>query len=209
MTRHAAKLLDMLWYASMGLFLGLTGGMVLSVILTFRGSREVDASPGAEPFNDPKFAEYHNDAVAGYIGQDLFMVGGTMAMILFAIAFLARAALYVLDCISRGPMKKRSMESVQGCCLGCAIVYLFLASLSTIELNKSWPNMYDPNASQSELLMLRSNFHSAHGHSEARMRLAWGFSFVALLVSPWSRRPEKTPLQSGDDEDNNQEENHA
>ena len=33
MTRNLAKLLDTIWTLSMGLFLGLTGGMVLAVIL--------------------------------------------------------------------------------------------------------------------------------------------------------------------------------
>lgn len=198
MTRHLAKALDAIWYLSMGLFLGLTGGLVLSVIMTFRGARAIDASPGVEPFSDPMFAEYHNDAVAGYIGQDLFMVGGRVALILFAVAFIARMALYLMDGLFRGPKKKRAMESVQGTCLGIALVYLALTAMTTREMNRDWAGLYEQSASQEDLQIRRINFNAAHQRSESRMTLAWSFSFIALVVSPWSRRPEKSSLQSGD-----------
>jgi hypothetical protein len=182
----------------MGLFLGLAGGLVLAVILTFRRTREMQASPGIEPYSDPMLADHHPDAVAGAIGQDLFMIGGTVALVLFVLAVISRAALWVWDSRNRGPMRKRSMESLQGYAIGFAIAYLFLASLSTLSMNKAWPGLYDQSASPDELSVRRSRFNSAHEKSESRMRLAWFSSFVALTVSPWARRPEKSDLQSGD-----------
>ena len=198
MIRHLSKLLDMIWYLSMGLFLGLTGGLVLAVILTFRGAREINAKPGVEPYSDPMFAEYHNAAVAGYIGQDLFMVGGKVALILFAVAFLARITLYVMDIFTRGPKKRWSMDPVWGSCMGVAIVSLALTAKTTVEMNEYWPSIYDQTISVEESQYRRAQFDTAHHRSEKWMRAAWIFSFVALTVSPWSRRPEKTPLQSGD-----------
>ena len=209
MTRHLTKLLDAIWYLSMGLFLGLTGGLVLSVILTFRGAREIDATPGAEPFSDPRFAEYHNDAVAGSIGQDLFMVGGVAALLLLGIA-LTIHVIRIARLYGTTPRPRRypTIQQIQGAALLFCILFTVIAARDTVRMNDSWPRLYDIASSQEELIQRRNEFDGLHEKSESEMRIAWFCGLLSLLLTPWCKQMPNTPLQSGDvKEESNQEEN--
>jgi hypothetical protein len=189
MTRHLAKALDAIWYLSMGLFLGLTGGLVLSVILTFRGARELDASPGVEPYRDPKFAEYHNDVVAGYIGQDLFMVGGTVALVLLGIAALSRLGHFLVLVKRPGQIAGSSGFSLlRGIALFACITLMLGTASITRSMNAAWPDLYDTAADQNHLRELRKSFAASHQISESISRYAWLCGFAALAISPWCRR---------------------
>lgn len=199
MTRHLAKLLDAIWYLSMGLFLGLTGGLVLSVILTFRGVREIDASPGVEPFSDPMFAEYHNDAVAGYIGQELFMVGGTVALVLIGIAVLSR--LFHGAVCRHGELKLRGSRLGSAIRFGAmvgAVIFMAMGAYITLLMNDLWPELYDLENVEKAKLATRPAFEQLHQLSERWVGIAWFLGFLALSISPWCRRIADTPLQSGD-----------
>ena len=189
MTRHLAKLLDAVWYVSMGLFLGLTGGLVLSVILTFRGAREIDATPGVEPYNDPKFVEYHNDAVAGYIGQDLFGNGIAIGLVLLALAAVSRLATWI---IARKQPSLCSGSQIAGTVqlvlvLTCLMVMTSGMSI-TNSMNRLWPKLYDTQAQGSELEERRAYFDNAHQWSSRVVGSAWFCGFVALTLTPWCRR---------------------
>ncbi|MBX2851739.1 MAG: hypothetical protein KTR15_08345 [Phycisphaeraceae bacterium] len=200
-TTHIAKATEALWTVAMGLFLGLTGAMVLSVILTFRGARAIDASPGTAPFNDPQFAKHSNDAVAGYIGQDLFVVGGTVALILLGVALLARigGALIKLVCHYRleGSGKVSGLRFVAF--VFCLLCMLYGAKL-TRQMNAAWPGMYDTAATPVQLDQRRDAFEAMHQQSEKIVGAAWLAGLLALTISPWCRRPADVPLQSGDGE---------
>lgn len=195
MTRHLAKLLDAIWYLSMGLFLGLTGGMVLSVILTFRGAREIDAAPGVEPFNDPMFAEYHNEAVAGYIGQDLFMVGGTVALVLLGIAFMTRIIhlLILRKAICTGSNK---FQWIQIVALVICLLMMSISASNTVYMNKFWPMLYDTDATINVLKDRRIIFENLHVRSERFTRNAWLLGLLALSISPWCRRVADEPSET-------------
>ena len=207
MIRHLAKLLDSIWYLSMGLFLGLTGGLVLSVILTFRGAREIDASPGVEPFNAPQFAEYSNEAVAGYIGQNLFMVGGTVALVLLGVAFLTHLLKQIFPkrLYAAG---NRSCIAIQSIALCVCVLLMIWSAMITITMNDSWPKLYDTSAPEIDVAKERYFFDRLHQQSERAASAAWACGLIALLLTPWCRRPADTPLQSsdGDKEKVNQEE---
>jgi len=210
MTRHLAKALDAIWYISMGLFLGLTGGLVLSVILTFRGAREIDATPGVEPFSDPRFAEYHNDAVAGYIGQALFAVGGTAAIILLMIAVIARIG-YSERARRVARVGSRRASVIRFVALVICFASFAYGGTIADKMNSDWPDIYDPETSEAELVTRREAFEENHQASERVIRISWLSGFLALAISPWCRRIADVPLQSGDgkEEEVNQKEDGA
>ena len=199
---HAAKLLDAIWMISMGLFLGLTGAMVLSVILTFRGSRKIDASPGIEPFNDPRFAEYANEAVAGYIGQDLFMVGGTVALVLLGLAVLAHSLrTRIIWRLMRMTWRRdhipiigsRRASGLRSAGLFLCIACMFICTQTTRDMNRDWPSLYDTKTSEARLSERRKSFDRDHRINEDFAKWAWIGGFIALAISPWCRRVADTP----------------
>lgn len=179
----------------MGLFLGLTGGLVLSVILTFRGARAIDATPGAEPFSDPMFAEYHNDAVAGYIGQDLFMVGGSVALVLLGIAFMTR----IIHFLTLRKVKcagKNYYQWIQLVAIVCCVLIMSSSASNTVYMNKFWPMLYDTQATIEALNDRRSIFENLHAGSERMTTTAWLCGLVALVISPWCRRVADEPSET-------------
>lgn len=185
----------------MGLFLGLTGGMVLSVIITFRGARAIDASPGVEPFSDPQFAEYHNDAVAGYIGQDLFMVGGTVALVLLGVAVATLITNWALRKLNKQMATGARLASVaRSLLLVFCLLCMIIAASITVDMNNEWPALYDQHASDKQLVHRRDTFDYAHKRSEKFASYAWLSGFLALTLSPWCRRiadaPVKEPKES-------------
>lgn len=197
MTRHLAKLLEAIWYVCMGLYLGLTGGLVLSVILTFRGAREIDASPGVKPFSDPKFAEYHNDAVAGYIGQDLFMVGGKVALVLLGIAVLARVSHCIVSRLGRLTLLGSKLCSgFRDTALIGAVIFMAMGAYITMMMNDMWPELYDVNDVTMAETYTRPIFEQLHQLSERWVGIAWLCSLLALSLSPWCRRVADTPSKA-------------
>ncbi|MFN3166883.1 MAG: hypothetical protein ACE37H_07450 [Phycisphaeraceae bacterium] len=187
---HLARLFEMLWYLFMGLFLGLAGGLVLAVILTFRRTREMQASPGVEPYSDPMFAEHHHDAVAGAIGQDLFMVGGTAAAVLLGLAVVARLANGAAMMVQhQGVAGSKSISALRWLALmACVVLMLTVASI-TLNINTSWPGLYDTSASEPTLADRREAFDNAHNRSERVATAAWLCGLLAFAVSPWCLRP--------------------
>jgi len=189
MTRHLAKALEAIWALSMGLFLGLTGGLVLAVILTFRGAREIDATPGVEPFSDPRFAAYHNDAVAGYIGQDLFMVGGTVALVLLGIGVLSRIVHTLVGRFGRLELLGSNLFSaIRGSALVGAVMFMSMGAYITLLMNEMWPDLYDTENVTKAEFATRRTFEQLHQLSERWVGIAWLCGFVALAISPWCRR---------------------
>jgi hypothetical protein len=196
---HLARLFEMLWYLSMGLFLGLAGGLVLAVILTFRRTREMQASPGIEPYSDPMFADHHHDAVAGAIGQDLFMIGGTVALVLLGLAVIARLLHGVTMMIQhQGVAGSKPLSGLRWLALMTCVVLMLTAASITRGMNTAWPGLYDTSASEKTLTDRRDAFDNAHQRSERVTTAAWLCGLLALSVSPWCRRPADAPLQSGD-----------
>lgn len=193
-----ARALDALWLVAMGLFLGLTGGMVLSVILTFRGAREIDASPGVEPFNDPRFAAYANDAVAGYIGQDLFMVGGVVALGLLGLAVLSRLLHGLLLKVGKRQRTTGSpgLSTVRGALLCLCLGLILLAGQVMVQINADWPGLYDLGADQPTRKVRRAMFERAHQNSERLVGTAWVCGLLALAITPWCQRVADAPKEA-------------
>lgn len=194
-----ARALDTLWLIAMGLFLGLTAGLVLAVILTFQGARQLDAAPGIGPYNDPRFALHQNDAVAGYIGQHLFMVGGSVALTLLAIALIARVGHGLLLMTRRDRLAgSLRCSQVRGVFLIFCILCMVKGASLTLIMNKAWPDLYDQTATDSTLASRRAAFEALHEKSEKVVGAAWFGGLITLLFSPWCRRIAEAPVQSGD-----------
>jgi len=200
MKRHLCKLLDAIWTISMGLFLGLTAGLVLAVILTFRGTRLIDASPGVEPYDNPVFAGHHNDAVAGYIGQSLFMVGGSVALVLLGIALIARIATWCLAKFTQQQVTGVHVLSIaRSLLLGFCVVCMIITASVAIDMNDQWPGLYDTAASDKQLIQRRDIFDHAHQYSEKMASYAWFSGLIAFAVSPWCRRLADEPTECKSD----------
>lgn len=183
----------------MGLFLGLCGGLVLSVILTFRGARAIDAAPGTPPYSDPRFAPQHNDAVAGYIGQDLFVVGGSAALALLAFAVLAWLGHGMLMMLRHRPIAGSGKAStLRAIALVFCVLCMIKGASLTRDMNAAWPGLYDVQASDTQLQARRDAFEQMHQLSERIVGAAWLGGLCALVVTPWCRRYADPPLQSGD-----------
>lgn len=197
MTRHLAKLLDAIWTLSMGLFLGLTGGMVLAVIITFRGAREIDATPGAEPYSDPMFAQYHNDAVAGYIGQYLFGVVGFIAIVMLFIAMICIFGKNVAIRFTKtGSAGSVALNVARGLLVVLCFILMFYSGSISESMAKDWPGLYDEQAKVTELNARRDAFDQLHKRSEQITSTAWLAGFLALVISPWCLRIADEPSES-------------
>jgi|GEM_PF-2400924 len=199
MTRHLAKLLDAIWYLSMGLFLGLSGGLVLSVILTFRGARVMQVTPGTSPYNDPRFTTHFPEAVAGAIGQDLFWVGGIALLILLGLALLVHVlhGLILMARLDSADGSKRCSR-LRSIALVFSILCMLKGASVTIDMNTAWPGLYDLSATDAQLDQRREQFEKMHKLSEKIVMAAWLGALGALVISPWCRRPDNRPLQSDD-----------
>lgn len=196
MTTHLAKLLDAIWYISMGLFLGLTGGLVIAVILTFKAARMIQATPQAAPYNDARFETHHSDAVAGAIGQDLFMVGGTIALGLLGLALLARLAggFVLMTRIDSAQGSKKALMLRWVALLFCILCMIKGASL-TVDMNAAWPGLYDLSATDTQLTQRRSDFDAMHQLSEKIVGAAWLSALLALALTPWCQRVADAPTE--------------
>ncbi|MEM9020982.1 MAG: hypothetical protein AAGC44_10495 [Planctomycetota bacterium] len=185
--RHLTLLLDAVWMVAMGLFLGLGAGLVLGVILVFRGSRHMQASPGLSPYADPRFAEYHTEAVAGSIGQSLFALGGSAALILLALAVTTRIAAWALN-RRAGHADGGKVLGVQRGALVLAVLLMAGTAATTMQINDRWPGLYDTQATDAQLIERRDAFDALHQRSERLASLAWLSALVALAVTPWCPR---------------------
>jgi hypothetical protein len=206
-TTHLSKVFDMLWTVCMGLFLGLTAGMVVAVILTFKGARKMQAVPDALPYSDPRFAAHHSEAVAGAIGQDLFVIGGTIALVLLGLAMLARLAggfvLWTRIDSSEGSKKASALRWLA--LVFCILCMIKGASL-TADMNAAWPGLYELSATDAQLDQRRVDFDDMHQLSERIVGAAWLGALLALAITPWCQRPADVPLQSGDGKKEDQSE---
>lgn len=194
-----ARAFDALWTIGMGLFLGLCGGLVLAVILAFKGTRELEAVPGIAPYNNAQFATHHADAIAGYIGQDLFVIGGSAALVLLGLALLARIGNALFMMVQHRPTTgSATLGKLRMIALVFCILCMVKGASLTVQMNNVWPGLYDTKASESTIETRRAAFQSLHKKSERFVGAAWLGGLFALSVSPWCRRPADSPLQSAD-----------
>jgi len=189
MTRHLAKLLDTIWYASMGLFLGLHAGTILAVVETFDSSRKIDASPGLAPYADPRFAETHNEIVAGFIAQNMFKNGGVVLLVLLGIALLSRLlGGFVLLTRADAAAGSKKASTVRWVVLIFCVLCMAKGTSLMVQMNGLWPKLYDTSASEATLVMRRDAFDAMHKTSERIVGTAWFAGALTLVISPWCRR---------------------
>lgn len=196
MTRQLAKLFDTIWTLSMGLFLGLTAGLVLAVILAFKGTRALHAKPQVGPYDDPRFAAHYSDAVAGYIGQDLFMIGGTVALVLLGTALLAwiGGGLVLMTRLDSARGSKR-VSQLRSLALVFVVLCMIKSASLTRDMNKAWPGLYDASASEAQITTRRTDFEAMHKRSEEIVGAAWLAGLLSLAISPWCQRLADTPAE--------------
>ncbi|XAM00743.1 hypothetical protein OT109_04990 [Phycisphaeraceae bacterium D3-23] len=191
MPTHLFKAANALWTIAMGAFLGLTGGLVVAIIVIFRGAEDIAASPGIAPYNDPMFTAFSHQAVAGYTGQMLFKIGGIAALALLGLAVLT-LTIRTLLMIGRPGVGSRGAGLARAVALAGAVGFMALGSAVTLKINASWPGLYDTAASQQEMDTRRADFDQLHRRSERVVTIAWLCGLVALGVSPWCREPTPT-----------------
>ncbi len=189
MTRHLARLLEMLWYASMGLFLGLNAGTILGVVEAFDSSRKVDASPGLAPYNDPRFAETANEVVAGFMAQNMFKNAGAVALVLLGVAVLARVAYPLLPGYCQAKKTgSRKIGAVRAIAMILCANLMIFGAIHMNRMNAEWPLLYETDAPQATLDQRRAKFDADHKTSERMVGTAWFAGALALVVTPWCRR---------------------
>lgn len=186
---HLVKLLRSIWTLAMGGFLGLTGGLVVAVILAFKGARELAATPGVAPYTDPRFAAHGSDAVAGFIGQQLFAVGGVAALVLLGVAVLALNGLGVCKRLWPPTSGSKKADGLRLFAVVGAVVFMLSGAAVTLKINDRWPGLYDTSATETEIADRRAAFDQLHKRSERVVTIAWLCGALALGVSPWCREP--------------------
>jgi hypothetical protein len=209
MINQLIRLLNLLWTTSMGLFLGLTAGTILAVVETFDSSRKINASPGTEPYADPRFSETANEVVAGFIAQNLFLVGGSVALVLLGIALLTRIISPILVAMnSRNRVGSINLSRLR--LLGVIICagLMLAGARNMMQMREAWPGLYEAEVAQVELDDRRAAFDLSHKMSERVVGGAWFVGLASLLISPWCIRLSDPTLQSGDGKESNQKENH-
>ena len=185
---QAWRLTQSVWGLAMGGFLGLSGGLVLAVILTFAGARQLDAAPGVGPYNQARFAGHANDAVAGWIGQRLFTVGGGVALALLGLAVLALTIQTVLHRRGR-TTGGRAAGRTRWAAVAGMVLLMGLATRVTLQMQAAWPGLYDTAATPTQLAERRASFDRLHNRSEQVVTIAWLCGLTALGVSPWCPQP--------------------
>ncbi|MGB0767751.1 MAG: hypothetical protein ACPGYV_08565 [Phycisphaeraceae bacterium] len=196
MTYHFAKLLDALWYASLGLFLGLHAGTILAVVEGFDSSRKIDATPGLAPYSDPRFAETANEIVAGFVAQNIFKNNGSVALVLLGVALLARIAYPLLPGYCRATkIGSRRLGFLRAASLILCASLMAYGSANMLAMNEAWPTLYEPNQDPGVLEERRAVFDAQHKISERVVGGAWFVGAFALVVSPWCRRLADEPTQ--------------
>ena len=199
MTRHLAKLLDTLWYASMGLFLGLNAGTILGVVEAFDSSRKIDAAPGLLPYADPRFAETANEVVAGFMAQNIFKNNGSVALVLIGIALLVRISYPILTRLTRSALTgSLTLSRLRFIAVIVTCVLMLVGAKHMLQMNEDWPTLYEINAEQDVLDERRAAFDASHKTSERVVGGAWFVGAFSLVISPWCRRITDGALQSGD-----------
>lgn len=204
MTRQLDKLFDMLWYTSIGLFLGLHAGTILAVVETFDSSRKIDATPGLAPYSEAQFEPGHNELVAGFIAQNMFKNGGVVLLVLLGVALLSRilggfVQMTRID-IATGSKK---LSTLRWAALLFCVLCMAKGTSLMMEMNSLWPTLYDTTATEATLTLRRDAFDAMHKTSERVVGAAWFAGAIALVISPWCRRLSDSPLQSRDGEKDN------
>lgn len=189
MTRHLVKSCEMLWYTSLGLFLGLQAGTILAVVEAFDSSRKVDASPGLSPYNDPLFVETANEVVAGFMAQNMFKNGGMVVLVLLGIAVLSRFAYPFLVAMAGGVQAgSHKLSGLQLTAIILCAVLMLAGTKQMLDMNRDWPGLYDLQVDQDTRQARRTDFDAAHKTSERFVGIAWFAGAFALVVSPWCQR---------------------
>ena len=197
MTRQIAKFFEMLWYTSIGLFLGLHAGTILAVVEAFDSARKVDATPGLAPYSDPSFAETANEVVAGFMAQNMFKNGGVVLLVLLGVALIARLlGGFILLTRSDAAAGSKKISTVRWVALIFCVLCMAKGTGLMAEMNSLWPTLYDTSASEATLVARRDAFDSMHQNSERIVGAAWFAGALALVVSPWCRRIADEPVKS-------------
>lgn len=196
---HLTRALDAIWNLALGLFLGLTAGAVVAVILAFQTTRAdtVLAKPRARPYADPRFEADWPGYVAGAIGNRLFTVVGIMVLILAGLALISM--LLRLALAGRDRAASISKPAWVGRILAMTVlsVALALAARNVQAMNTAWPKLYDPAASDAQLRGARDHFESLHQKSERYVGTAWLAGAAALLITPWCFTAKAPPEHDG------------
>lgn len=184
---HLTRLLDAIWNLAMGLFLGLSAGAVVAVILAFQTTRSetVLAKPRAMPYADPRFELDWPGYVAGAIGNRLFSVVGVLVLILVGVALLAMIGRILIAIRAESGRHHKPAWAVRILAMLILTVALALASQNVLAMNDAWPTLYDPVATDAQLLSARHHFESLHQKSERYVGTAWLAGALALLITPW------------------------
>ncbi|MEM6507780.1 MAG: hypothetical protein AAF711_20280 [Planctomycetota bacterium] len=210
MVKHLAKLIELIWYVAMGLFLGMSAGTILAVVETFDSSRKVDARPGQPPFANELFSESSNEIVAGYIAQNLFLVGGVVSLCLLGLAVLSRVLCPIAARLATSNhIGSALLSGIRLGLLAVCVVLMLVGGNRLWEMRQSYPMLYEAEAGQAVLEERRSAFETSYDLSRHAVRGAWFTGLITLLISPWCRRLTDGALQSVDGQEVKQEENHA
>lgn len=189
MIRHLAKLLEMLWYAAMGLFLGLHAGTILGVVEGFDSSRKIDATPGLMPYADDRFAETANEVVAGFIAQNIFKNNGSVALVLIGVALLVRIGHPILMLLTRRVTTGSiTLSGLRFAAVVISCTLMLVGAKHMLQMNEDWPALYEVDADQAALDQRRAAFDADHKTSERVVGVAWFVGAFALMISPWCRR---------------------
>jgi len=183
--RLLARLNDALWTIALGAFLGLAAGLVLAVIFAFNVAADFNVRPGIDPYQDPVFAQHWNDFVGGAVGQMLFQIGGSVALGLLGLALIAFALQLTLF---RKHLRVRAGHKRQWAraCLFCVtIVGMGMASYIVIQMDRLWPDLYNPDTTLQAREDSRAEFDHFHKQSERVVSVAWLAGVLALGISPW------------------------
>ncbi|MEM6507781.1 MAG: hypothetical protein AAF711_20285 [Planctomycetota bacterium] len=183
------KILEAGWLIGMGLFLGLSAGLVMALASTFHTAQRLEASPGVQPYADERFAQYHDRIVAGLNAQQMFGVIGVAALVLLGIATVALILRYLTSRHASAYVGSRLTSRVRAVALTLCLLAMFVASVMSYGLNQDWYGLYDLNASDTVLIERRSSFDARHGVADKIGGLAWLSGLAAFAVTPWCRKP--------------------
>ncbi|MFI4860678.1 MAG: hypothetical protein ACIAXF_08365 [Phycisphaerales bacterium JB063] len=198
MQNHLIKACQALWTLALGGFLGLTGGLIVAIIVIFRGAEQIAASPGVEPYRDPMFSAFQHQAVAGYTGQLLFKVGGIAALVLLALAVVSHITLGLMKRIWPPTSNRSRVDTLRTLALIMAVVFMLSGTAVTLKINASWPGLYDTSADSDTLTQRRADFDQLHQWSERVVTIAWLCGALALCVSPWCKEPASSAVVTTD-----------
>ncbi|WP_372366117.1 hypothetical protein [Candidatus Uabimicrobium sp. HlEnr_7] len=164
--------LNRLYYGSLGLWLGAIIAEVLSAISIFSMAREYKATPGVEPFNNPLFAEYSNDIVAGFIANKMFNMMHILEIVCFVIVIMA----IILTFKKGEKIKQVPVMLIVFAGLSILFTYLWISpAMSGLK-----ETMYNPAVEEAARNVAREGFGSYHKITEKLISLAGIAVFIAL-----------------------------